>query len=485
MVKLFFRLATPGLALVLPLCARELSSYKLGDRAEEDIAAPFELTVIDRPATETLRLKEGERVPAVFRFYPEIAGEVTKAFHESFAATRENFLNAVLENFKVQTLAETNLGSPAFERFVSSFQKKNRLFPVSLELARIWAGGGPDDGVETPLLASLRDAMNQFIRTTNVVTGAAKVGGTVRVISYADDETVSEQMVARRGVNHPRADLISFQRAKSDLVDSMPADQRVVASYLASFIKPNCAPEQELTIVMRAKHTAGLLVRQVFSPGQFIVRQGDVIDEKTLAALQVLGEKMEARPPLETPAAVPTGRNRNLVLIGALAVAALFLGATMMTVAWRKRSASLLPEPAGQNEFNVLPVAEGDAYWQQRALAAEQKAEKAHAVIRQGLIAHLARWMSDTLVQKLLLQRAQLIEAQQKAVTEVDRLGQRLDSIHSRMHHRLVEYEGRIMELEKELDTKDEINRELIRAEIQSIRQKMEAERSRGEGSLN
>jgi hypothetical protein len=53
------------------------------------------------------------------------------------------------------------------------------------------------------------------------------------------------------------------------------------------------------------------------------------------------------------------------------------------------------------------------------------------------------------------------------------------------MQGRLTAYERRISELEKELDTKDEINRELIQAEIQSIRSQMDAERVRGEGGLN
>jgi molecular chaperone GrpE (heat shock protein) len=46
-------------------------------------------------------------------------------------------------------------------------------------------------------------------------------------------------------------------------------------------------------------------------------------------------------------------------------------------------------------------------------------------------------------------------------------------------------YEQRISELEKELDTKDEINRELIQAEIQNIKRQMDAERVRSESGLN
>ena len=172
------------------------------------------------------------------------------------------------------------------------------------------------------------------------------------------------------------------------------------------------------------------------------------------------------------------------MLIDGTAGALLLLAASIRWWTRRKSSVSLLPARL-EETLEPTVLTGGDTDWRQRALAAERRAEKAQAVIRQGLIAHLARWMSDALVQKLLLQRAHLIEAQQMAVTEVDKLGQRLDTIHSRMLGRLTAYERRISELEKELVTKDEINRELIQAEIETIRRQMEAERVRGEGGLN
>ena len=169
--------------------------------------------------------------------------------------------------------------------------------------------------------------------------------------------------------------------------------------------------------------------------------------------------------------------------VGAVAGCVLVLVIFVIMRARRKTPTTLLP--ARVDGAATPGLTAGAADWQQRALAAERRAEKAQTVIRQGLIAHLARWMSDTLVQKLLLQRAHLIETQQQAATEVDRLGQRLETIHSRMQGRLSVYEQRIVELEKELDTKDEINRELIQAEIQKIRRQMDAERVKGEGGLN
>jgi predicted nuclease with TOPRIM domain len=114
-------------------------------------------------------------------------------------------------------------------------------------------------------------------------------------------------------------------------------------------------------------------------------------------------------------------------------------------------------------------------------LTAEKRAEKANAVIRAGLVSHLARWMSDSVIQRLILQRTQLLDTQQKATSEMDALGERLETVHNRMQSRLAAYERQIADLEKKLDAKDEENRELIRMEIASIKRQMEAERARGE----
>jgi hypothetical protein len=478
-----------ALLSISSLSAKDLAGYKIGDRVEENITTPAPLVIIDAEATAALKEKEGERVPVIFRFYPRAIDEATADFHESFVQTRGKFLDAVEQNFDQRKLDSTALASDKFSQLIVSFQKKNALFPVTTELARIWAGGESDQAYEAPLSASLRDEMKLFIRATNAVPQGAKVGATVRVISYGDNETLTEQLLARHGTNHPKTDFISFQRAKTDLENTFPPEQRAAAKSLSSFLKPNCFVEAQLTIAMRTKRAEGISATENFAAGQLIAKRGQVIDQKIMAAIDALKEKTAAVQlrQLATRASTRPApvREKNFWLIGAAAGVLLILGASIGLWMRRKSSVSLLPARRDSGALEPPAPTAGDKNWQQRALAAERRAEKAQAVIRQGLIAHLARWMSDTLVQKLLLQRGHLIEVQQKAVTEVDKLGQRLDTIHSRMQGRLTAYEGRITELEKELDTKDEINRELIQAEIQSIRSQMDAERARGEGGLN
>ena len=472
----------PWLVAVLffaaPLLAKEVADYKIGDHAEEDITAPTSLVVIDSQATAELKSKEGERVPVIFRFYPQAAGEAAAAFHQSFVQTRGNFLDAVEENFDSRKLEADTLASAKFSKLVVSFQKKNPLFPVTTDLARLWAQGESDEPFETPLLSSLAAEMKLYIRATNSIPEGAKVGATVRMVSYADTETLTALMVARHGTNYPKTDFISYPRAKADLLENFPPEQHAAAKYLSSFVRPNCVVESELTIVMRNKRTEGLSVTENFVPGQIIAKRGQPIDQKIFGVLTALREKTAAS--LQPPAMIsvpPPAKNNRWFIVSAAGV--IFLAIVSVAIWRRKKAVSKLPA--------LIEGAQGSSRqdWRRRAIAAEHRAEKAHKVIREGLVAQLAHWMSDKLVQKLLWQRSHLIETQQKAAGEMDRLGQRLDTIHSRMHDRLAVYERRIVELEKELDTKDEINRELIQSEIHRIRRQMEVERVAGEGGLN
>ena len=113
-----------------------------------------------------------------------------------------------------------------------------------------------------------------------------------------------------------------------------------------------------------------------------------------------------------------------------------------------------------------------------RALAAEQRAERATELVRKGLIPHLARLMKDTLFYGVASQRAHLLKMQQAGAVQVAELEQRLVKIQSQLQGRLTAYERRIAELEKEVSNKDQANRELLAARIQMVKQTLEAVKS-------
>lgn len=116
--------------------------------------------------------------------------------------------------------------------------------------------------------------------------------------------------------------------------------------------------------------------------------------------------------------------------------------------------------------------------WQQRAEEAERRAERATAVVRQGLMAHLSEWLKGMIVQRLVSDRAKLLETQQLAAQKMQLVDERLSKIESQLQERNRVYEKRIEDLERELSGAREENRELIRAKIAQVKAEMEKERA-------
>jgi hypothetical protein len=116
---------------------------------------------------------------------------------------------------------------------------------------------------------------------------------------------------------------------------------------------------------------------------------------------------------------------------------------------------------------------------QQRAVAAEQRAERANAVLRAGLLPQLNHWLKQTLARKLISDRAQLLQTQQAAALKAIAVEQRLSRIEQQLQHQNHSYEKRIEELTHLLAVAKEENRELIRARIAQVKAEMEAARAR------
>ena len=114
--------------------------------------------------------------------------------------------------------------------------------------------------------------------------------------------------------------------------------------------------------------------------------------------------------------------------------------------------------------------------WKERALIAERQAAQSSAVIRAGLLPHLAQWFKHKLVRGLLTQRSRLIHTQENAELELVELEARLAKLHAPMEQRLSCYRERIAELERELAAKGQENREIIQAKIALTRKRLEAE---------
>jgi hypothetical protein len=116
---------------------------------------------------------------------------------------------------------------------------------------------------------------------------------------------------------------------------------------------------------------------------------------------------------------------------------------------------------------------------QRRALAAEERAERATAALRTGLIHHMSRWLKQKLVRKLMVDRGQLLEAQHAATEKARTVEERLARVELQIQQQNLGYQQRIEDLTRELIAAKEENRELIRAQIRQVKAEMEAARSR------
>jgi hypothetical protein len=115
--------------------------------------------------------------------------------------------------------------------------------------------------------------------------------------------------------------------------------------------------------------------------------------------------------------------------------------------------------------------------WRQRALDAEALAAKQTQILDEKVGPELKKFAKEALVQGLYHQRNALIETQKRAQQALVELENRLADLHLPVHERIRAYEQRIAELEKELETRDEEMRELTRATLLLVKQKLEQER--------
>lgn len=122
--------------------------------------------------------------------------------------------------------------------------------------------------------------------------------------------------------------------------------------------------------------------------------------------------------------------------------------------------------------------------WRQRALAAEALAAKQNQILDEKVGPELKEFAKQALVQGLYHQRNVLMETQLRAQQALAELETRLSELHLPVHERIHAYEKRIAELEKELETRGEEMRELTKATLLLVKQKLEQEREGSESRI-
>jgi hypothetical protein len=290
----------------------------------------------------------------------------------------------------------------------------------------------------------------------------------VRLLTAATTPTLAE--AERTAEEMPRTKLIPLDRARAALIAAFPASQKSGAQFLAGLLQANCTPETGLSRQSRTRQAEAAISALHFEAGQVIVARGEIITARTKLALdkaarlatqqraaRKLAPAKTSAPPNQT-APTPWGWL-------ALAVILPFASVGAWRIATRRRTEIIFPAKA------LRRADESESEWQRRALLAEQRADRATAIVRKGLVSQLARLLTNDLVKKLVSQRTELLDSHQQAASEMELLAARLEKLDSA--HPKEFYEVRIAELEKELATKSAENRALLQARIEIARKQM------------
>lgn len=483
-------LATAAIAAESPA----LLEYRVGDQAEADIITPVPLVVFDPVRTEALRKAEAQRVNPIFRQFPQVAAQSEQNLKTAFSNAQTRF-KAGLENLFGHPLPLLNaeFDQPHYAEFVKAFREQSAGFPITSQLAELWALGDDGEIALNRQLTRFRQWTNAFIRSDSLPNNERLTTATLRLISVTNAALpLTLTVVDSAGRNVARTNVLTVSALRQNVERTAPAAERAEARYVSTFFQPNCAFDEELTRQARARRIEAINAADRYEAGQVIVKQGEAVTERTKLALDELqsrtaAQRIQANADLErsrveaeasqAQKAAEETLATNRWLLGALGVAALAFVSLGIFLFTRRRALLAARRPAGSMALVVSSPSE--EAWRQRALEAEARAQKATAMLRTKMLPHMARWMMQEFMQRLMWQRRAILTEQQTAEREVAELAERLENVHAPLEERLRAYESRIAELEEALAAKGEQNLELIKARIETTRRKLDGERSR------
>lgn len=468
-----------------------LPDYKLGEVAIEDVITPVSLLVMNQEATEVLKQRVAEQVPVVVRHTPQSAAEVETELRQSIATARAGFARSFQAALTQSGMVEAERDRSVFAMAVANLSREVAKEMPLEQLAQLWIRGESDEPFLENLLNPLREVMAQPIVSGKVDMTFApsqrvrliSVGSLNESLSAALDHEGGGQIVSAENV-------FDLSRARRVVETYFPAGQESLGRFAAAFVRVNAAPDATLTQVLRARSIEGVTSNDRYDAAQAIVRKGQIIDRKALSALAVMREKSlvgALQMKLEQEQSVASRITDQTKWIAASLGA---MGAVLILILGRVRarpSTALVPVAANTRtrfeewDPKALPGGASPSGWQQRALVAESKAERAHEAIRAGVLG----WMREKIFRTMFRHRDELLSAQQKAEAEMRELEQRLEQLHTPLQERIKAYEKRIEELERDLAAKGEENRKLIGAGISVAKQQLISEQRRDRFGTN
>lgn len=427
----------------------QVPDYQAGDLADRTVTTPTRLIVEDAVATEAARLREGHRLPPLYRFDARVADQAADRFLKDYQQRHELFMQGLSRGWPLP-LATEEVVSARFADYQTAFRLAHPGFPLTEALAHAWAAEANAHPLRDATVAALRAALRHYVIEDEPPADAA---GHAEVLVTAPVEAgglTSGLDVESRASRLQRRVMVPLAKARTRLSSELASEGHEWSDYAAQFAAPNVTFAEALTLAARAEYARAVVVTIEFQPGDSLSATAQPVTAVQAAGLHALREHY-----------VTTAQARGLTE-GWPAALGLLLLVTGLLI-------SRLSRPRFQ------PAARGNLIGPSPGLPHAMEAE----ALRQGLMRQLAGWVKQHFVQRLVQQRNDALAAEAQATGQVDLINERLTRLQPEIRERVVEYERRIAQLERELTGANEVTSELIKTKISLTRKELEIEKAR------
>ncbi|HTV40049.1 MAG TPA: hypothetical protein VMF08_05715 [Candidatus Sulfotelmatobacter sp.] len=512
-------------AICVSLRAGALPAYNVGDKASQDITATVPFDVVDAQATAALKDSKGQAIAAIYHQCNGQTNVMARNFLAAFAQAHQSFSRAVSAAYHLSTIDNSTIEASDFGYLVTDYNVQHKNFPLTTELAVIWARGESGADLRDKWLDLLLAAMNHPVQPDKVPAHFV-FRKKIRIMPVTNvNEKFTFSRAWRRGYIISQDNVPTISSVRTKFRRQFSEAEQPLASALAQFLQPDCFPDVALTKDARDFSERQIVVSDHFDVGQVIVHRGELIDTQALAALMAMDKAMMPGTLNQQMEAVQQRAQQDHDRAQAEQEHAQVEQQAAQTAQQQQQQAQV-DRALAQNQADQAR-AQADAMRQQ-ALNAQELAQQVRArndwllsalgVVsvlallflwrllaqrRAGpgaplvpatlrrmdtppvpapvaeLAPYLAQTLKDALVQGLAAQRAELLEAQRQAAAEITELVHRLDALQAPMQDRIRAYQERIEELQKDLAERTAENRELLRMKIEMMRRQIEAERGR------
>ena len=501
-------------------------AYNVGDKAGQDIVATVPFDVANAQATTKLKATQGQGIAAIYYQYNGQTNLMARNFLAAFAQAHKSFSWAVAAMYNQPTIDNPTIEASNFGYLVTAYNAQYKKFPVTTELAVIWARGESGAALRDKWLKSLLAAMNHPVQPDRVPAHFVyKKRIRVMVVTNVNEKfTYTDAWHQGYLISEDNVPTISSVRTK--FRRQFSEAEQPLAGALTQFLQPDCFPDMAATKDARDFDVRLVLVSDHFDAGQVIVHRGDMIDAQALAALvamdkamipgalnqQIEAEQKQAqqehdlaqaeqeRAQIEQQAEQRAQQQQQQAQVDRALAQNQADQERAQAEAMRQevlKAQELAQKIRTHNEWLVAALGAVSVLallilWrfiaQRRVSAQLLVPATVPATLRRmdtlpapagELAPYLAQTLKDALVQSLAAQRAELLEAQRQAAAEITELVHRLDALHAPMQERIRAYQDRIQELQKELAERTAENRELLKMKIEMMRHQIETERTR------